>query len=58
MLDMLWHVTFPHSEECPKKNDSCDYCKKTSHVRRFCTELKQDEGNDLQEAKSEVELNL
>ena len=31
--------SFPHSAECPKKNESCGYCGKSSHVKRFCNLL-------------------
>ena len=41
---------FPHSGDCPKKDASCDFCKKTNHVRKFCKALKKDGTKDKKDS--------
>ena len=48
--------SFPHSTECPKKNESCDYCGKSNHVQKFCKKFKKENKSkgDLNDGKAEA----
>ena len=49
--------SFPHATECPKKDESCDYCKETNHVKKFCKKFKKDNNKnkgDSNEEKAEA----
>ena len=37
--------SFPHSTDCPRKSESCDYCGKSSHVQQYCKQFKKDNKN-------------
>ena len=49
--------SFPHATEFPKKDESCDYCKETNHVKKFCKKFKKDNNKnkvDSNEEKAEA----